>query len=104
MSKGSRSRSISQKFKDNFDKIKWPDEPIFENKPRKARRRVHHIMPDIQPYKAVAGDEAKRGEYITSRAKEREYLRRNNCVQVGNEWGTFEKHGGKTEDNPTKDW
>jgi hypothetical protein len=59
-------------------------------------------MPDIEPYKAVAGKEA--GKYITSRSKEREYLRKNNCIQVGNEWDHFSKYGGKDHNNPTREW
>jgi hypothetical protein len=41
------------------------------------------VTPDIAPYKAVAGDRA--GEYITSRAQHREFLKRNRFVEVGNE-------------------
>lgn len=41
------------------------------------------VMPDIQPYKAVAGDQ----RWITSRAQHREFLRENNLVEVGNEGG-----------------
>jgi hypothetical protein len=64
--------------------------------------KVHHIMTDIAPYKAVGGDIT--GKMITSRSKEREYLRRNNFEQVGNEWNHFSKYGGKTPDNPTREW
>jgi putative FmdB family regulatory protein len=42
-----------------------------------------HIMDDIAPYKAVAGDAA--GQYITSRRAHKEYLRRNALVEVGTE-------------------
>lgn len=41
------------------------------------------VMPDIQPYRAVAGDMA--GKPITSRREHREYLKRNGLVEVGNE-------------------
>lgn len=41
------------------------------------------VMPDIAPYKAVAGDKA--GQYITSRAEHREFLKRNRFVEIGNE-------------------
>jgi hypothetical protein len=41
------------------------------------------VSPDIQPYKAVAGDRA--GQYITSRREHREFLKRNRFVEVGNE-------------------
>jgi len=104
VSKGSRPRPVDRsKFKANFDKIKWSGK---EWKPRKKEEVKHpyHILPDIQPYKAVVGEEAKRGEYITSRSKEREYLKRNNCIQVGNERDYFFRYGGKSPDNPTKDW
>ena len=102
MSKGSRQRPLDRnKFAKNFDRIKWSGK---EWKPpeKKAGKRVHHIMPDIEPYQAVAGKEA--GRYITSRSKEREYLKRNDCVQVGNEKEYFFKYNGKAHDNPTKDW
>ena len=61
-------------------------------------------MPDIEPYRAVAGEDAKEGRMITSRSNEREYLKRNNCIQVGNEKEHFFKYNGKTHDNPTKNW
>ena len=41
------------------------------------------VMPDIQPYKAVAGDQ----RWITSRAQHREFLRQNDLIEVGNEGG-----------------
>ena len=104
MSKGSRQRTLDREaFKKNFDNIKWGSVkwvPAEKHVPK----RVHHIMPDIQPYKAVAGEEAKKGEVITSRSKEREYLRKNNCIQVGSEKEYFFRYNGKTPCNPTKDW
>lgn len=39
------------------------------------------VMPDIAPYRAVAGDQ----RWITSRAKHREFLRSNGLIEVGNE-------------------
>lgn len=71
---------------------------------QRPKRKVHHIMPDIEPYKAIAGEDAKQGKYITSRSHEREYLKRNNCIQVGNEWNHFSKYGGKDHNNPTRNW
>lgn len=102
MSKGSKTRPFDRKkFKANYDKIKWNGS--YEQKKKKAAKpKSHHIMPDIEPYQAIAGDMA--GKYITSRSKEREYLRRNGFAQVGNEKDYFFRHGGKTPDNPTKDW
>lgn len=38
------------------------------------------VTPDIQPYKAVAGDQP----WITSRAQHREFLKKNNLVEIGN--------------------
>jgi len=68
----------------------------------KKKPKTHHIIPDIQPYMAVGGDRA--GEYITSRSEHREYLRRNNCIEVGNEKEYFFKNDGKDDYNPTKGW
>lgn len=39
------------------------------------------VIPDIQPYRAMAGKQP----WITSRAQHREFLRENNLVEVGNE-------------------
>jgi hypothetical protein len=104
MSKGSRHRSISPKFKDNFDNIKWPDEaPKWVSKKRRRREnKSAAVWNDIDPYQAVGGD--KPGTWITSRSRHREYLKRNNCIEVGNEKDYFFKHNGKDENNPTKDW
>lgn len=114
MSKGSNRRPTDEKaFKNNYDKIKWgrksglveiktPTGYKYVHKSALEKKaKSHHIIPDIEPYQAV-GPEA--GKYITSRSKEREYLRRHNLIQVGNEKEYFFKHGGKTPDNPTKDW
>lgn len=104
MSKGSKQRPTDRnKFSENFDKIKWSGKD-WQPKRVERTKRPYHIIPDIEPYKAVVGEEARRGEYITSRSKEREYLKRNNCIQVGNEREYFFKYGGKAHDNPTKDW
>jgi len=43
---------------------------------------AHMIIPDIQPYKAVVT-----GEVINSRSQHREYLKRNDLVELGNEKG-----------------
>ena len=65
-------------------------------KPEKKKSGIQ-VIPDIQPYKAVAGDMA--GKYITSRSHHREYLKRNGFVEVGNEHRQFFEHGGKSRDN-----
>jgi|SRR5579862_8433946 len=51
--------------------------------PMKLEIMPTHVMPDIAPYKAVAGDMA--GKHITSRREHREFLKRNRFVEVGNE-------------------
>jgi len=102
MSKGDRHRSINEKFKSNFDNIKWSGETKYANKRRQPQPRFHHIIPDIEPYQAVGGEMA--GKYITSRSHHREFLKRNGFEEVGNEKDYFFKHNGKTPDNETKDW
>ena len=104
MSKGDRHRSISEKFKSNMDKVEFKND--YSDRPWNRRGHmpgvsVHHIMPDIEAYQAV-GPEA--GRVISSRSKEREYLRQHNLTQVGNEKEYFFRHDGKTPDNPTREW
>lgn len=41
---------------------------------------VHHIMPDIQPYRSMAT-----GEMIEGRRQHREMLKATNCIEIGNE-------------------
>ena len=102
MSKGSKVRPMDRdKFKAGFDKIKWGDSG-WKPPEKVQKEQLYHIMPDIEPYQAVGGVDA--GSMITSRSKEREYLKRNNAVQVGNEKDFFFRHNGKSPDNPTKDW
>jgi len=61
-----------------------------------------YIIEDIKPYTAVAGDMA--GKEISGRKQHREFLRRNNLIEVGNEKSPFVKHSGKSDYNPTKGW
>ncbi len=49
---------------------------------------VHHVMPEIAPYRSM-----KTGEWITSRAQHQEHLRRHDCFEVGNELPTIMKQG-----------
>lgn len=77
-----------------------------------ARRAELHIIPDIEPYRPVAGPEAeafirkdkKNAKLIGGRRQHREYLKRNGLIEVGNEWDYMTRYGGKTEDNPTRDY
>jgi hypothetical protein len=58
-----------------------------------------YIIEDIKPYVAIAGDMA--GKQISGRKQHREFLRRNNLQEVGNEKKYFTRNGGKSDDNPT---
>jgi hypothetical protein len=44
------------------------------------------VIPDIQPYQAVAADVDGRRPVITSRSRHREFLKRNGYLEVGNEF------------------
>jgi hypothetical protein len=115
MSKGSKRRP-GQGYKSKFDSIDWSTKgesklvkietatgsKYVHPDSLKEKPKTHHIMPDMQPYKAVAGDMA--GKYITSRSQHREFLRRNNFQEIGNEKKHFFKNDGKTDYNPTKGW
>jgi hypothetical protein len=65
-------------------------------KPKQKTQRGY-VIPDIQPYKAVAGDMA--GKWIRSRKEHRAFLKRNGFVEVGNEHRPFFEYGGKSRDN-----
>ncbi len=60
-----------------------PQDTSANNSPR--------VMGDIEPYQTVGGGEP--GKVITSRSKHREYLRRHNLIEVGNERKYFEPKG-----------
>lgn len=52
-----------------------------------AHRGSIEIIKDIEPYRAVAEDVATgNAPVITSRSAHREFLRRNNYLEVGNEF------------------
>ena len=65
----------------------------------RPRARPYEIIPDLKPYKAVAGDMA--GKWITGRKEHREFLKRNGFEEVGNEYNymTRNPHGMK-DDHP----
>jgi hypothetical protein len=47
------------------------------------------IIRDIEPYRSIALDAATgKRALIGGRAQHREFLRRNNCIEVGNEYVT----------------
>lgn len=47
---------------------------------RREAPRVHHVMPDIQPYKSM-----QTGEIIPGRRQHREHLRQHRLIEIGNE-------------------
>ena len=55
-------------------------------KPVQMRKRLHHIMPDIKDYRVVGPEY---GKVITSRSRHREYLKKHNLIEVGNERGAI---------------
>lgn len=57
-----------------------------------AERKGPYILGDLQPYQ-VAGPEY--GTWITSRSQHREYLRRHNLIEVGNEKKYFLPDSGE---------
>lgn len=71
-------------------------------------RKAPYVIGDLQPYRPVAGDEGrkffddpKNARLIGGRRQHREFLRRNNLIEVGNEMRpeTVKKYHGKTEEN-----
>jgi hypothetical protein len=60
--------------------------------------KAHHIIGEFKPYRPVTGD--MEGKWITSRRQHREFLKRNNLVEVGNEKFHMTRYGGMTADNP----
>jgi hypothetical protein len=58
----------------------------------------HHIIGEFKPYQPVTGD--MEGQWITTRRQHREFLKRNNLVEVGNEKAYMTRYGGMTPDNP----
>lgn len=61
-------------------------------------RSTQHVIPDIEPYVAIAGDMA--GKVIRSRKEHREFLKRNNFQEIGNEKDYMTRNGGMSDDNP----
>lgn len=63
---------------------------------------LFYVMEDIKPFKMVAGGSA--GKWVTSRSHKREYEKRHQLIEVGNEREEFTRYGGKTRYNPTRNW
>ena len=83
-----------------YDKTLQQVVPINEWYERNAASstKTHYVIGDIEPYQPVTGD--MQGKWITSRKQHREFLRRNNLVEVGNEKAYMTRNGGMTSDNP----
>jgi hypothetical protein len=60
---------------------------VTGTKQAKPERKGPYVVPDIQPYQAVGPEY---GKLITSRSKHREYLKRHNLIEVGNERKYFD--------------
>jgi hypothetical protein len=56
---------------------------LVEVTTRPQRKKGPHVIGDIEPYEAVGPEH---GKIITSRSKHREYLRKHNLIEVGNEY------------------
>lgn len=52
-----------------------------------GERAGPHIIQDIKPYQVVGPEY---GKWITSRSKHREYLKKHNLIEVGNERKYFD--------------
>lgn len=51
-----------------------------------AAPKTHHVMPDIAPYQAMAVDcKSGTAPMINSRSEHREFLKRNNLMEIGTE-------------------
>ena len=55
-------------------------------KPVVEKKRFYHVMNDIDDYRVVGPEY---GKLITSRSRHREYLKRHNLIEVGNERGAI---------------
>ena len=50
--------------------------------PEVKKPRAFHVMDDLKPYRVVGPEH---GKVIGSRSQHRDYLRRHNLIEVGNE-------------------
>ena len=66
-----------------------PKDKYFAKPPQ-----THMVMPDIAEYRNIID-----GEVISSRSQHREFLRKHDLVEVGNEKESFSKYQGKTREN-----
>lgn len=81
-----------------WTQIKTPDGPKLVPAKEKGPQKGPFVFGDIKPYRAVTGD--MQGKWISSRSQHREFLKRNDLVEVGNEKSFMTRHNGKSPDNP----
>ena len=75
-------------LEDVYSSVKDMDKniPFHCGKPMKRKIFASYVVEDIKPYQAVALDKTTgKAPVITSRKEHKEFLRRNNLVEVGNE-------------------
>ncbi len=58
----------------------------WKQKQEMTRREAPMVMPDIEGHISMAD-----GQWVSSRAKHRENLKRNNCIELGNDYQTEQK-------------
>ena len=58
-------------------------------------RADHHVMPDIKPYRSMAD-----GSIVGSRSTHREMLKRNGCIEIGDQLPKEIKPKGIPDVNP----
>jgi hypothetical protein len=58
------------------------DRKMMVEKDKAVSPQLHHVMPDIKDYQVVGPEY---GKVITSRSKHREYLKRHNLIEVGDQ-------------------
>jgi hypothetical protein len=60
------------------------DKKCMVEKPETPLPKFHHVMNDIDDYRVVGPEY---GKVITSRSRHREYLKKHQLIEVGNERG-----------------
>lgn len=73
--------------------------PLCCGAPMSRQVSAPHVVGDIQPYMTVAADkETGKRQFITSRSKHKEFLRRNGYEELGNEKFTPSAPKDKTDE------
>lgn len=87
MSENYRAFKKSKAYRDNFNQIDWSGVKRSQRKKRETKKRIE-IIPDIEPFQTVEG------RVITSRKSLREYEKKYQVRQCGNDWTGSEKPKG----------